>query len=157
LGVTLSPTTPNKFYNDLTTTEKVTRGVCTGTIDLWVLFISKIKTSAAKEAFKNYPEDSEEEARDSYVRERIANVYELAGDFAGYCGGSNVIWQEFISYIQSWPATTPSALSSKNSRLRTIFQAALTIPQRNLDEIWAQYSSHEKVSDCCAEPLGGLA
>jgi len=144
LGVSLHPESPyNQFYENFTVNQRITLGICSGSIDLWTMWLERVKARAVLEAIEIAPDD--EAMRQTYMRDRIGAAYEIAGDRAGFIAGANSIWTGYIGYLSAWDTSnSTSEKTTKTTRLRNVYQMAVSIPQSGLDELFLAYSAFEK-------------
>ncbi|OWZ63165.1 mRNA 3'-end-processing protein RNA14 [Cryptococcus neoformans] len=77
------------------------------------------------------------------VRSTITDAYEFALRECGFDRESGDIWDEYIKFVASGPATNQWDTQAKNDNLRKIYQRAVCIPLNNIEALWKSYDTFE--------------
>lgn len=110
-------------------------------LSLWKLYLDFIK--------KEYPLSASAEAQvrdsgsESENRLTVGRAFEFALEHVGYDVESGVIWQDYISFLQSQVPQTPKEESQKMDLIRHTYSRALIIPLTNIEALWRAYDSFE--------------
>ncbi|KAL3929500.1 MAG: hypothetical protein SGBAC_012181 [Bacillariaceae sp.] len=116
-------------------------GMCTSSIDLWLLYVR----TRSRQARRLNPNNAET------VREWTSNAYELAIDSAGFCVNNHVVWKAYLAYAKAQNDNPKQML-----HLRSIYQRLVTNPMTGLDQLWQEYEAFERQqSEALAAALVG--
>lgn len=140
-------------------------GMCTSSIDLWILYIRKQSRDAKRKALESHllPPDSTNPTSlkltstgEELVRDLIIGAYETAlKNGAAFVIDNSKIWKQYLNYVKSWNLIPTSAtevaitidhtLHSKQKQLlRSIYQRIIALPMLGLDSLWQAYEGFEK-------------
>jgi len=120
-------------------------GMCTSSVDLWLLYIKKRVRDAQRQAASLPTMEEKEE----FVRKATIDAYELAISHASFVYNNHVLWKQYLQYVKSWipnPAiTTDHGLAQKQMlQLRSLYQRLVTHPMTGLDQLWQEYETFER-------------
>ncbi|WVO21992.1 mRNA 3'-end-processing protein RNA14 [Cryptococcus decagattii] len=77
------------------------------------------------------------------VRSTITEAYEFALRECGFDRESGDIWDEYLKFVATGPATNQWETQAKNDNLRKIYQRAVCIPLNNIEALWKSYDNFE--------------
>ena len=120
-------------------------GMCTSSVDLWLLYIKKRTRDAQRQSIA-LPTMEE---RIEYVRKATIDAYELAISQAAFVCNNHLLWKQYLSFVKSWipnpAANTDHGLAQQQMlQLRSIYQRLVTHPMTGLDQLWQEYEVFEK-------------
>jgi hypothetical protein len=129
-----------------TTATSVLGGMCTSSVELWLLYIRKRTRDAHRHANTTMSPDE----RDGLIRDWTIKAYETAITHASFVVNNHVLWKQYLNYVKSWilnPATnTDHSLAQKQMlQLRSIYQRVAIHPMTGLDQLWQEYEVFERV------------
>ena len=122
-------------------------GICTSSVELWLLYIRKRIRDASRHA-ASLPLDEREE----FERKATIDAYELAISQASFVYNNHLLWKQYLSYVKSWipnPATNADhSLAQKQMlQLRSLYQRLVTHPMTGLDQLWQEYEAFERAQN----------
>jgi hypothetical protein len=103
-------------------------GMCTGSIDLWILYI----TTRIREAARNKD--------DRLLKESSTKAYELALGHAGFGFSNHTLWKNYLQMVKSQTDSN----SQQMLTLRNIYQRLVCHPMTGLDQLWQEYEAFER-------------
>jgi len=141
-------------------------GMCTSSVDLWMLYIRKRSRDAKRKALQEYiePNTSNDpnntkitQEGEELIRNWITEAYETAlNNGASFVHNNDVIWKQYLAYVKSWNIMMANPLnnaeltinhmlhSKQKELLRSIYQRIVTLPMTGLDSLWTEYEVYEK-------------
>jgi len=137
-------------------------GMCTSSIDLWLLYIRKRSRDAKRQAllYHSEPTSTIDKTKltpegEDLIRDWIVEAYETAlRNGASFVYHNDVIWKHYLTFVKSWNIMTISSsseqtinhvLHSKQKELlRSIYQRIVSLPMTGLDSLWTEYEVYEK-------------
>ncbi len=139
-------------------------GMCTSSVDLWLLFIRKRSRDAKRKALEDYIERSSDpnntkitQEGEELIRNWIIEAYETAlNNGASFVHNNDAIWKQYLAYVKSWNIMMANPLntaeltinhmlhSKQKELLRSIYQRIVTLPMTGLDSLWTEYEVYEK-------------
>lgn len=126
-------------------------GICTPSVDLWLLYI---KTRIRHARRKNSNNNSIEAAKK--ILEDSKKAYELALGFSGFtCHDNHLLWKEYLNFCKS---SIPPVVSEREQNaallimtpqqhmmwLREVYQKLICHAMTGLDQLWQEYENFEK-------------
>ena len=132
-------------HMDGTPVDDKVGGMCTSSVDLWLLYIRKRVRDVQRHA-ATLPTLEE---RESVVRQATVDAYEVAVSYASFVNNNHLLWKQYLSYVKSWTssaaAATDHSLAQKQMvQLRSIYQRLVTHPMTGLDQLWQEYEAFER-------------
>jgi hypothetical protein len=123
-------------------------GMCTSSVDLWLLYIRKRIRDADRQA-ATLPSVEE---REDFVQKATINAYELAIAHASFVVNNHVLWKQYLTYVKSWipnpVLNTNHGLAQKQMlQLRSLYQRLVTHPMTGLDQLWQEYEVFERTQN----------
>ena len=134
--------------SSLASSTSVIAGMCTSSVDLWLLYIRARSREASRQAVTMAPVDGAQ-----LVREWTMAAYELAISQAAFVVNNQMLWKQYLAYVKSWSTTTTGpggtstdhALAQKQMlQLRSIYQRLVVHPMTGLDQLWQEYEAFER-------------
>ncbi len=124
------------------TKEELNFGMCTHSVDLWMIYISTRIRQARRENPGNEP----------LVKEWATQAYELALQHAGFGFQNHVLWKAYLQYIKQATAGDTQHMVI----LRQLYQRLVCHPMTGLDQLWQEYELFERQqSEALAQALVG--
>eukprot|EP00871_Galdieria_phlegrea_P002967 jgi/Galph1/3671/GphlegSOOS_G2317.1 len=83
-----------------------------------------------------------------YIRSRKSRAeaieaYEFALKHLGLDINANILWSDYIQFIEDWEPRSPQEENTKRDQLRALYQRAIQTPMYNLDNFWKEYEQFE--------------
>uniref|UniRef100_A0A7S2EH36 Suppressor of forked domain-containing protein n=1 Tax=Ditylum brightwellii TaxID=49249 RepID=A0A7S2EH36_9STRA len=135
------------------------KGMCTSSVDLWLLYIRKRSRDANRAAACTGGDSN------NSVRERTVAAYETALSHASFVHNNHLLWRQYLSYVKSWgetlsetdgTATDHTLQQMQKQSLRSIYQRLVSYPMTGIDQLWNEYETFErKQSEQLAQALIG--
>jgi hypothetical protein len=144
-------------------------GMCSSSIELWLLYIRKRTRDAKREALLHHSTQSVDPMNPSQplikltqegeelIRSWVTGAYETALTHgAAFVYNNHLVWKQYLTYVKSWNifgssrpgealAVIDHTLASKQKELlRSIYQRIITLPMLGLDGLWMEYEAFEK-------------
>lgn len=144
-------------------------GMCSSSIELWLLYIRKRSRDAKREALRLHSSQSVDPMNPSQpmikltpqgeelIRTWITGAYEAAlTNGAAVVYNNHLVWKQYLNYVKSWNVFGTSrpgeaiagidhTLASKQKELlRSIYQRIIALPMLGLDGLWLEYEAFEK-------------
>ena len=148
-------------------------GMCSSSIELWLLYIRKRTRDAKRQALQHHSTPTMDPTNPSrniiklskegedLIRDWITTAYETAVSHgASFAFNNHLVWKQYLNYVKSWnimQAAAPSggsqdampginhALHSKQKEiLRGIYQRLIALPMLGLDGLWKEYEGFER-------------
>mmetsp|Transcript_12323 Transcript_12323/g.18919 ORF Transcript_12323/g.18919 Transcript_12323/m.18919 type:complete len:964 (-) Transcript_12323:38-2929(-) len=118
-------------------------GMCTSSVEIWLLYIRKRVRDANRLAITNSDEKTKT------VREITIKAYESAIEYTSFAHNNHIIWKHYLDYVKGWipnPALNQDhALAQQQMvQLRSIYQRLVTHPMLGLDQFWQEYELFER-------------
>lgn len=118
-------------------------GMCTSSVEIWLLYIRKRVRDANRLATANSDEKTKT------VREITIKAYESAIEYTSFAHNNHIIWKQYLDYVKGWipnPALNQDhALAQQQMvQLRSIYQRLVTHPMLGLDQFWQEYELFER-------------
>lgn len=127
---------------DGTKDEQQNYGMCTHSVDLWMIYIS----NKIRQARRDNP------GNDALVKEWATQAYELALQHAGFGFQNHVLWKAYLQYTKQ--ATVGD--TQHMVILRQLYQRLVCHPMTGLDQLWQEYELFERQqSEALAQALIG--
>jgi cleavage stimulation factor subunit 3 len=128
-----------------TTMDSILGGLCTSSVELWLLYIRKRVRDALRHS-RSMPIGGEQE---NFVREWTKKAYEVALENASFVSGNHVLWKHYLEWVKWWipdPAINMDhALAQQQMiNLRSIYQRLVTHPMTGLDQLYQEYEAFER-------------
>lgn len=131
-------------------------GMCSSSVDLWLLYVRKRSRDASRQAVLNTTVANTEAT--NLVRQWTVGAYETAlSRGAGFAHNNQNFWGKYLSYVKSWvvddkidPAVTTLDADDRLLKqtqmqtLRSIYQRLIAIPMTGLDGLWKEYEAWEQ-------------
>ena len=145
-------------------------GMCTSSVELWLLYIHKRSRDAKRFALLNHLETNNTSSGNSQqqstkltsegeelIRDWIIGAYETAlSNGVSFVYNNDIIWKQYLTYVKSWNIMTTNPLnvsevtinhmlhSKQKELLRSIYQRIVMLPMTGLDTLWNEYEAYEK-------------
>jgi hypothetical protein len=144
-------------------------GMCSSSIELWLLYIRKRTRDAKREALLHHSTQSVDplspsqpllkltQEGEELIRTWVTGAYETALTHgAAFVYNNHLVWKQYLTYVKSWNifasnrsgealAGIDHTLASKQKELlRSIYQRIITLPMLGLDGLWMEYEAFEK-------------
>lgn len=117
-------------------------GMCTHSVDLWMIYIS----TRIRQARREHP------GNEALVREWATQAYELALQYAGFGFQNHVLWKAYLQYTKQATAADTQHMVI----LRQLYQRLVCHPMTGLDQLWQEYEQFERQqSEALAQALVG--
>ena len=110
-------------------------GMCSWSVDLWLLYVRKVQRDAARTL----------DAKGT--REKTIAAFDLAVSQAGFAVNNQTLWKEYLDFVKSWvvPGSTDHALAQQQMmQLRSVYKRLVVLPMTGLDQFWQEYEAFEK-------------
>ena len=125
----------------------VKSGICSWSVDLWLLYIRKATRDAIR-ASTSLPLDE----RPKSVRDATKKAYDTALSYAASAHKNHELWKAYVQYIRSWvpdPTTnTDHALAQQQMLdLRSVYKRLVVHPMTGLDQLWQEYEAFERAQN----------
>jgi hypothetical protein len=120
-------------------------GICSSSVELWLLFVRK----RVRDANRHAATLSSMDERDNFLRQATISAYELAVSHASFVFNNHLLWKQYLNYVKSWvpnPALNSDHGLSQNQmvQLRSVYQRLVTHPMTGLDQLWQEYEAFER-------------
>lgn len=84
--------------------------------------------------------------RTGNARQTTHQAFRFALDRIGMDKDAGKLWQEYISFVKSWPGIVGDSswqAQQKMDELRKIYREAITIPTQSVSVLWKEYEQFE--------------
>lgn len=128
-------------------------GICTSSVDLWLLYIRKRVREANRQPIPMQDE------KIKLVREWTIKAYDVAIKHTAFVVNNHMVWKQYLAYVKSWipnPAMNMDhALAQQQMmQLRSVYQRLVVHPMTGLDQLWQEYEAFERgQSEALAQAL----
>jgi Pre-mRNA 3''-end processing (cleavage and polyadenylation) factor len=150
--------------------EEALLGMCSSSVELWLLYIRKRTRDAKRRALQYHsklvldpsthppkPVMKLGPEGEDLVRDWVVEAYERAlSGGAAFAVNNHLIWKQYLNHVKSWNVFQQQvdslemgginhALHSRQKELlRSIYQRIVTLPMLGLDGLWKEYEVFEK-------------
>ncbi len=156
------------------TAMQVLGGMCTSSVELWLLYIRKRTRDAKRQALLSHSAPSIDPNNptmkpmikltpvgEEMIRDWIVGAYETAlNNGSAFVFNNHLVWKQYLTYVKSWNimSTNPTVIpgqepmieinhslqAKQKELLRAIYQRIITHPMLGLDALWMEYEAFEK-------------
>jgi len=92
-------------------------GICTSSVDLWLLYIRKCSRDARRASLRIHGTSNESNgvtsspitsAGEEFIRETITQAYETALKYgASFVNNNHMVWKQYLTFMKSWVVASP--------------------------------------------------
>lgn len=152
LGIYMDGSSIDESEHQEDTENSSIGGMCTSSVELWLLYIRTRIRDAHRQASQMPASDAAELARKWGM-----DAYELAINHAASSFNNHLLWKQYLTQVKSWlPANTndPALQQKQMIQLRSIYQRLVAHPMTGLDQFWQEYEAFERSqSEALAQAL----
>jgi|AntRauTorckE5430_2_1112549.scaffolds.fasta_scaffold00204_14 hypothetical protein len=152
---------------------QVLSGMCSSSIELWLLYIRKRTRDAKRQALQYHSTPTMDPMNPSkniikltqdgenLIRDWIVTAYETAlAHGAAFAFNNHSMWKQYLNFVKAWnimvaaapsetgqdtmPGINHSLHSKQKELLRGVYQRIITLPMLGLDGLWKEYETFER-------------